>query len=125
MMNLYDFSKEIAKTDAAMAYSDIRNKLKNVASSLYLNKQYLMLFNKERADITVIHFNKKQEFDNYEEQITSFADDVTEALINRGDVLHIDPQIENACWEIWIREKETNECFVYYLFDYTKGVIEL
>ena len=44
-------------------------------------------------------------------------------LVNRGQVLSIDKQ-EDGNYEIWIRDPKTKENFVYYLFDYSYGIIK-
>ena len=44
-------------------------------------------------------------------------------LTNRGQVLSIDKQ-NDGNYEIWIKDFNTKENFVYYLFDYTFGIIK-
>ena len=50
-------------------------------------------------------------------------DEFRPTLLNRGQVLSIDKQ-EDENYEIWIRDPETKENFVYYLFDYSFGIIK-
>jgi hypothetical protein len=44
--------------------------------------------------------------------------------MNRGYIIDLTTR-EDGSYEIWIRDKETEENFVYYLFDYTNAVIEV
>ena len=76
-------------------------------------KMYWMLLCHERRDYTVfIPFTQK-----------GTLNEIRPTLLNRGSVLSIE-QIEDGNFEIWIRDPATNENFVYYLFDYTYGVIK-
>jgi hypothetical protein len=43
-------------------------------------------------------------------------------LQNRGEIIDIE-LLEDGNYEIWIKDPDTKECFVYYLFDYTHGII--
>ena len=81
-----------------------------------VSQEYTMLLSNERHDYTIFH--------------TSSGDDKTAArtinitLTNRGYVLAIDKQPDGA-YEIWIRDFDTKENFVYYLFPYSDAVVEV
>lgn len=74
---------------------------------------YWMLLNNERKDYTVFKVNSAE----------GILNEIRPTLQNRGFVLSIDKQ-EDGNYEIWIRDIDTKENFVYYLFDYTFGIIE-
>lgn len=74
-----------------------------------------MLLSNENKDYTIFDFSKAILVD-------SFKKDLEIALKNRGLLLTFEKTNEDA-WEIWIRNKETLDNSVYYLFDYTEGVI--
>lgn len=76
---------------------------------------YWMLLCRERNDYTIfhIHYNKEE-----------LQKAILECLNNRGYVLDITKQPDNN-YEIWIRDFDTDENVVYYLFDYNGAVVEV
>lgn len=76
---------------------------------------YWMLLCRERNDYTI--FNIKFDY-------SVLGSELKECLNIRGEVLTIDKQADNN-YEIWIRDFDTKENVVYYLFDYNKGVISV
>lgn len=46
-------------------------------------------------------------------------------LLSFGGVLSLEITEDNSAIEIWIRDKETQENYCYYLFNYNEGVIEI
>ena len=78
-------------------------------------KTYWMLLCKERSDYTGFCI---------EHDVNELASAITECLTNRGYVLDITRQ-DDGNYEIWIRDFDTNENVVYYLFDYNNAIIEV
>lgn len=116
-MNLYEFNKkgmdQLDPIDPISLFTQILDIAKDIFTTY--NAQYWMLLCNERKDYTV--------FNLINPDINTFASDIKETLDNRGQVLSIDKQ-EDGNFEIWIRDFNTKENFVYYLFNYTYGVIE-
>ena len=76
--------------------------------------KYFLLLCRERYDFTLFATLNNS---------GSLGDDFYETITNRGDVIDFAKQ-ENGSYEIWIRDFETKENFVYYFFDYKFGIIK-
>lgn len=116
---LYDFNKQLmsqAKKLRRIDFKDSLNQIKDFIKEK--NNKYFMLLCKERSDYTVFVLFKKEDFDR---QI--FKKELYECLTNRGQVLSIEKTKDKQAYEIWIKIDE--EAFVYYLFPYDLGVIEV
>jgi hypothetical protein len=115
--NLYDFNKQAMAQFQPLDPIQLNIKLKEVCDNLYneslKGKPYWMLLSNERKDYTLFIV------------LTSngICAEMLPTLQNRGQVLTIDKQ-EDGNYEIWIRDPETKENFVYYLFDYGFGIIK-
>lgn len=112
--NLYDFNK------SAMSQMKVLDPIAfNIDTEKVINhifekpSKYWMLLNNERKDYTVFHLLTK------EGTLPAFR----ETLQNRGGLVDID-FLDDDSVEIWIRDPETKENFVYYLFDYSFGIVE-
>lgn len=118
-INAYDFNKmamdtikispKVIKEKCAGAAQDIFNRKKN--------KSYWMLLCRERYDFTI--------FEIFSNTSNEFEKALYECLKNRGKIIDIDKIQEDGNYEIWIKDKDTKENFIYYLFDYNNGVIEV
>lgn len=120
--NLYDFNKEAMKNEKPLDVIQFNLKTTEVAQDMWDNMedygiQYWMLLCHDRRDYTV--FNLIAAVDN-----EPIVKELRPTLMNRGQILSIDKQPDDA-WEIWIRDNESNENFVYYLFKYYYGVVEI
>ena len=113
---IYDINKQLKAKERILTEKEIKNKISAIVES-FLGKwpKYLMLLSNERKDYTIFDFSKAILVD-------TFKKDLKEVLENRGLILTFE-QVENNTWEIWIRDKDTLDNIVYYLFDYTDGVI--
>lgn len=113
---IYEVNKQLKTKERILTDKEIKNKISNIVESYLGNwPKYLMLLSNENKDYTIFDFSKAILVD-------SFKKDLKEVLENRGLLLTFD-KVENNAWEIWIRNKETLDNVVYYLFDYTNGVI--
>lgn len=117
-MNLYEFNKQgmnqFDPIDPILLYTEIEDMAKEMLFAT-LKAKYWMLLCHERRDYTIINLIKPR--------LDTLTNDIKETLTNRGQVLSID-KLDDDSFEIWIRDFDTKENFVYYLFDYTYGVIE-
>lgn len=116
---LYDFNKQLmsqAKELRRIDFKDSLNQIKDFIKEK--DNKYFMLLCKERSDYTVFVLFKNEDFDR---QI--FKKELSECLTNRGQILSIEKTKDKQAYEIWIKIDE--EAFVYYLFPYDLGVIEV
>jgi len=116
--DLYQFNKSAMAQIEPLDQLSINVAIDEIATyiteeSLLHNKAYWMLLNNERKDYTVIHPLTKE----------GIKAELLETIINRGLILDATKQ-EDGAYEIWIRDPESKENFVYYLFDYTNGIVE-
>lgn len=112
-LTLYDMAKMISKTTPALDIIQINRLISIVAEDISKYK-YAMLLCRERYDFTLFNISTL----TYD----TLVKELSYAIRNRGEeILHIDKQNDGA-WEIWIRDN--NECYAYYLFDYSDAVIE-
>lgn len=110
--NLYDFNKKAMGELEPLDPVFLNIKIKSTAEDME-KKKYWMLLCHERRDYSVFKIKNKENIKN----------ELKETLCNRGLILGVDRQ-EDGSYEIWIRDPKTEENFVYYLFDYTYGIIE-
>ena len=117
--NLYDFNKSAMsqlKPLDVIAFNTLTDELSSFIydKSIAENKTYWMLLNNERRDYTIFIPLTKE----------GILPELRETLTNRGLVLDIARKEDEDAYEIWIRDDQTNENFVYYMFDYTSAVIK-
>ena len=116
---LYDFNKQLMSQAKELRRIDFKDSLNQIKDFIKENdNKYFMLLCKERSDYTVFVLFKNEDFDR---QI--FKKELSECLTNRGQVLSIEKTKDKQAYEIWIKIDE--EAFVYYLFPYDLGVIEV
>ena len=122
--NLYDINKQLMErapdiTDAELqlAKGHLRTWLAN-----NFTQKYFMLLCHELRDYTIFNLDKTNTWAAAHYENIQFAcSDIIECMTNRGTILSIEDQPDNT-WEFWIRNSEG--CFVYYLFPYGEAVLE-
>ena len=112
-VSLYDVNKNLMANETPLDTILLNRKIIEVANCMTA-KEYWMLLCNERKDYSVFKI----------ENPNNLIEELTITLTNRGQVLSIDKQ-EDGNYEIWIRDYNTQENFVYYLFDYTFGIIKV
>lgn len=118
--NLYNINKEAMKQFSPYDPIALNRICQKVVDDIWdaiwqTAAPYWMLLCRERNDYTVFRL---------EESKKEFFSALKECLTNRGKVLDITKQ-EDSNYEIWIRDFDTDENVVYYLFNYTNAVIEV
>lgn len=118
-MNLYEFNKLAMKEFKILDPIILNKKISEIASYMMdnCNTSWYMLLCHDRRDYTVFHMTDNKNL----EQLNR---DLKDTLTNRGKILDI-TQLKDKNFEIWIRDDVTDENFVYYLFDYQYGIIEV
>ena len=116
-INLYEFNKinmaQIEPVDAIWFNKHCSEVAKEILTH---PSQYWMLLCRERYDITIFNLLSPKSEENLSKELRG-------ALNNRGEIIDFTKREDNN-YEIWIRDFTTKENFVYYLFDYSEGVIE-
>lgn len=113
-LTLYDMNKQAFNQEKPLDIVALHIKTKEMITDIFNRKiPYWMLLCKERSDYTVF----------IPLTLEGTYNDMLESLQARGDVLSIDKQ-EDENYEIWIRDFDTKENFVYYFFNYELGVIK-
>ena len=116
-ITLYSMNKQAMKEEPALETITYNIKTYDMGKHIWEEAQnkkqtYWMLLCHERRDYTVF----------IPLTLNGTVEELRPTLNNRGEVLSID-LLEDGNYEIWIRDPEIKECFVYYLFNYTYGVI--
>lgn len=116
-LNLYDMNKQIMNGKTPLCNKSIVDEMAGIAAwfSYEVNSRYFMLLCHERRDYTIFHFTSVAKR-CYEGSI-----ELREALENRGQILNI--EYEKDCYAIWLKIED--ESFLYHLFPYDEGVIEV
>lgn len=122
--NLYDMNKQLMEQEPSMSIMEIQLAKQHLKTWLANNfkQKYFMLLCHELRDYTLFNLDKTNTWGApSEENIQAMVSDFIECLENRGQLLTIEDQEDNA-WEIWIRNE--NGCFAYYFFPYGAAVLE-
>lgn len=116
---LYDFNKQLMSQTKELRRIDFKDSLNQIKDFIKeKDNKYFMLLCRERSDYTVFVLFKNEDSDR---QV--FKKELSECLTIRGQVLSIEKTKDKQAYEIWIKVNE--EAFVYYLFPYDLGVIEV
>jgi nucleoside-diphosphate-sugar epimerase len=117
--NLYELNKQMMEKMDKMSKPKLVNRKKKIIE--YINETaefYYMLLSNEKRDYTVFEFIHEDDV-----SIQEMADALIEVLQNRGTLISIDKNNENAI-EIWLRYGgEDGEPTLYLFFPYEFGVI--
>ena len=113
-LNLYEFNKQGMAQEKPLDPLTLNRQVSNMVKDIAARSKYWMLLSNERKDYTIFIILTAQ--GTYNEMLPT--------LNNRGQVLSIDKQ-EDGNYEIWIRDFDTNDNVVYYLFDYNNAIIEV
>ncbi|MBO7536198.1 MAG: hypothetical protein J6T34_03540 [Bacilli bacterium] len=115
--NLYEFNKVNMLQIPPLEEAACERQLLKAAESMLL-WEYAMLLSNERKDYTVFKIDNANMYE-IEQELTS-------TLFNRGTIIDL-YIVDNNAWEIWIKDKNENgedEAYIYYLFDYSFGVVD-
>lgn len=114
-LSMYDINKNLMKEEKPLDPIATNIAIKKAADGILSSfKKYWMLLCRERNDYTVFIITGSNKLE----------DELKETILNRGKLLDISQQ-EDGNFEVWIRDSKTEENFVYYLFDYTFGIVEV
>lgn len=116
-LNLYDYSKQLVSQMKPLDPLEFNTQIAEIGYSMSKNK-YTMLYCKDLSDFTI--FVSKDDTGCPK----NFATNLAETIANRGHLITTELQSDGA-WEIWIRSRESKEDNVYYLFDYSNGIVEV
>ena len=123
-ISLYDFNKKNMAQIKPYDPIALNNLCKKTAGEIWdanfladkpKDKTYWMLLCRERNDYTIFCV---------EHDVNELTSALIECLCNRGHVLDITRQ-DDGNYEIWVRDIDTKDNVVYYLFDYNEAIIEV
>ena len=116
---LYQLNKQAMHKLPPLKGGNLQRALTSVAAwfSANLNTRYYMLLCKEKSDYTILHFKNL----NYDKGIS----ELQEILESRGHIISIDYCHGENAYECWVREKDSDESFMYMLFPYDWGIVEV
>lgn len=116
---VYDLNKQLFKKMEPLSEDKKSKELANVGGwfSTHPYCNYYMLMCKEKSYYTVLHFNNC----NYSKGI----EELKELLSFQGEILSIHYVHGEDAYECWIKEKDTQEIKMFYLFAYDWGVVEI
>ena len=117
-ITLYSINKQAMNEEKPLDIIEFNVLTKKIADYITeeatkAKKTFWMLLCHERRDYTIFIPLTAE----------GILNEIRPTLNNRGKTLSID-HLEDGNFEIWIRDPETNENFVYYLFDYTTGILK-
>ena len=121
--NLYEFNQANMAQIEPLDIVSLKRFCINAAEQIKYG-DYWMLLNKERADYTIFHRTVGA-------SDLELGEAIFETITNRGKVIDF-TECESGAFEIWIRIPYVNEKneegtkdFVFYLFDYNIGIVEV
>ena len=119
--SLYDINQQLMQQEPLLSNELKIEKITQLQKwfAKNISEQYFMLLCNDQKDYTL--FNLESKHFSPVQMYETAAQDVIECLENRGSILAITLEDNNA-WELWIRNSEGN--FAYYLLPYRKGVLE-
>lgn len=118
-MTLYDVNKQAYGQLPDMSQQDYIKAAEDVWTALDKTAQYFMLLNREKSDYTVFSIS------DLEENYTDMWNEILDIMENRGYAMKDIAPNDQGNIEYWVQDKQTKECFMYLLFSYDWGVIEL
>ena len=115
-LSLYELNKQMMTKQEPMSEHDLTKEIAEVASWFsYKKDQYFMLLCRELNDYTIFHFNSGSK------PCYEASQELLEVLQSRGEIMDI--SYEKDVFPIWIRKED--DSFLYHLFPYDSGVIEV
>ena len=122
--NLYEINQQLMSNEAKIAEDTLEIKKQELSEWIqsHYEQKYLMLLNNDLHDYTIFNLRKNNDIALYGNNVgVRAANDVIECMVNRGTLLALSLQADGV-WELWIKNSEG--CFVYYLFPYGDAVLE-
>ena len=110
---VYDINKQAMKNEKPLDPILLNKKLDKVSEWMFNGANYYMLLSNENKDYTVFDTSCSRDK-------MSIVCNLRDCLSNRGQIIAIDKQ-NDGNYEIWLRID--GEDFVYYIFDYSWGII--
>lgn len=121
MGNLYDFNKNAMKQEKPIDSILANKRITDICNTMYISTgvdSYYMLICPDNRQYVIFHI------DGENSTPLSIKNEVILTLKNRGEIIDIDmTHKDEKIWEIWIKDKYTNDLYMYQLTDYTKEII--
>ena len=118
-VSLYDVNKMAMPNLPDLTDEQLEDAKKMIADFIPTTSKYWMLLNNEKRYYTVFHFSDNRSI----ALVPKIEDEIMECIKEQGIVKSIE-KIDDSTIEIWVVGKEDDTAYVYYLFNYDKGVVE-
>jgi hypothetical protein len=109
--------KQEKPIDAILA----NKRITDICNTMYISTgadSYYMLICPDNRQYVIFHIDEENSTPS------SIKDEVISTLKNRGEIIDIDmTHKNNEIWEIWIKDKFTDEIYMYQLTNYTNEII--
>lgn len=114
----YSIHKQLYAQTEPLSKEALNKKMASIGGwfSAHMKSKYFMLMCKEISYYTVFHFNNM----NY----LSGIEELKKTLEFRGTIIDIEYIHEQDAYECWIKNS-VGDVEMYYLFDYSWGVVEI
>lgn len=121
MGNLYEFNKNAMKQEKPIDAILANKRITDICNTMYISTgidSYYMLICPDNRQYVIFHI------DGENSTPLRIKNEVILTLKNRGEIIDIDmTHKDEKIWEIWIKDKYTNDLYMYQLTDYTKEII--
>ena len=119
-LTMYDINKGIMSQKEPMEETQLTHGLSEVVAWMsFVKDSNFMLLCHEVRDYTIFHFETQSK------KCYEASQALKEVLCNRGIILDIAYDKEQHSYGIWIFNENDNEAFLYFLFPYDLGVINI
>ena len=117
---LYDMNKGLNLAEGTLKTHEVKDEIRKIIKPFFQDKEdsYFMLLCRERYDFTIFRFTDKNEL-----EMSHILRGVLDCLTNRGDTISIELTENEDAIEIWMVIE--GESYVFYLFPYDVGIIEV
>lgn len=117
-ISLYDVNKMVVPNLPDLTDEQLEEATKLIADFVPEKSKYWMLLNNERKYYTVFCLAD----DRGISLAPKIEDEIIECLKEQGSIKSIE-KIDDSTIEAWVANQEDETAYVYYLFNYDKGVI--
>ena len=118
-LTLYDVNKLTMPNLPDLTDEQIKDAKKKIAQFIPSKSRYWMLLNNEKRYYTVFHLVDNKSIC----LVPKIEDEIIECLKELGTIKSIE-KVDDDVIEAWVIDKDDETPYVYYLFNYDKGVIE-
>lgn len=121
--NVYDLNKDFVKQLKPMTDMEIAAMYDKVTAWMKSKYSYYTLMCREKYDFTVFHCNWEYKTYTEKEMFDKTTKEIFDIAFSRGKIIEICQDERGTAYEFWLLIDD--EVFLYLLFPYDAGVIEI